>query len=216
MLRHLLRRELCRRCRRRRLRRYHLYLVPAARQVAIELVSRQLRKVSSGRIHRSGSRADFQGNRPFIGCAYAPAVGHAWHLSLLLRFSSRRRRVQRRELVYLLILRLHRRLSFLGLVLLLSLLNRPDGARSVLTLLRAPPRRAICDVDTHHLDRGVQSKLVTHGVQIIDRRDELKILLQDLRRSLGWISICQQFWIVFLINLLHSFGILIIRMNSYW
>lgn len=80
--------------------------------------------------------------------------------------------------------------------------NRSDGARSILTVWLAPLWGALGDVQAHDLNRGIQSELMTYGVEVLHGSHELQILVHDLRRLLVGRS-RQQVSIVLMVDSLH-------------
>lgn len=65
-------------------------------------------------------------------------------------------------------------------------------------------RGAICDVHAHHLDRGIQSKLVTDSVEVLRSGDQCEVLLLSRRPCLlRLIRGDDVFRIVLLVNFFH-------------
>ena len=140
------------------------------------------------------------------GSRTAHAIVHPCSLYLLLLLpTSRRRRVQRRELVHLLVLLLQGRLHLLHHGLLpASRISRFHHALLILKVILALLRSAVGDIHAHHLDRRIQSKLVTDGVEVLRGGDQLELLLLSRRPwLLALIRGDDEFWIILLINVFH-------------
>ena len=191
------------------MRRDHLDLIPTIH--VGPLLWRQLARIDlgSGRIHRSGPGTDFQ--RYWLSSAGSvtdcgPHTAHhaTVHLQLLLP-TSRWRRVQRGELVHLLVLLLQGRLRFLHHGLLRgSRISRFHHALLIPKVVLALFRGAISDIRAHHLDRGIQSKLLTASVEVLRSGDQLEVLLLSRRPCLlTLIRSGDVFWIVLLVNFFH-------------
>jgi hypothetical protein len=196
------------------LRRDHFDLIPTIHVGT--LLWRQLAHfdLGSGRIHRSGPGTDFQRYWLFSAGSVVDCGPHAAHhatlhlhllyLRLLLP-TSRRRRVQRGELVHLLVLLFQGRLSFLYHGLLLgSRISRFHHALLILKVMLALFRGAISDIYAHHLDRGIQSKLLTDSVEVLRSGDQPEVLLLSRRPCLlTLIRGDDVFRIVLLVNFFH-------------
>ena len=195
------------------MRRDHFDLIPTIHVGT--LLWRQLAHfdLGSGRIHRSGPGTDFQRYWLFSAGSVADCGPHTAHhatlhlhiLHLLLLLPSRRRRVQRGELVHLLVLLLQGRLRFLHHGLLLgSRISRFHHALLIPKVVLALFRGAISDIHAHHLDRGIQSKLLTDSVEVLRSGDQFEVLLLSRRPCLlTLIRSDDVFRIVLLVDFFH-------------